>query len=544
MKLQVRVVWVLVFVFTLLHACGGSNVQEFWPGETSDHQTGSQDPNNPKYWLVTVDDPSNAFLTYGPYITLSDTQSYRVDFTLSIDNNSADTLTILQLDVNDANTQTILSSRNVIRTDFVKANVEQVFSLFFENSPSYLLEFRVYYYCCAEIIHFSTTVHPLDQGALGSVWNGTAGWNWISSAIFETSSSNPSTGGSNEGSYFVTIGTTWYLFYREYQYNTTPSYCESVIDLFRIVVRQSEDQGRSWSEASIVAEPVPNTPSECALVDGSAMYDSETNTWHYLSQCIARTGGWNMCHYFSISNTPMNTSTWQTDPNNPVVYGGELFSQICAGSGKHCSPNTVDEGTPDIVEKRDGYFYVTFHGYDYSGNSAARGIAKTADWDHWIVASYDLPDDAIFSSIDCQNWSENWASDYCVGGGEADILRDGDYYYQIIEAMDVALTCDTTLGAQNWVEGLVRAPAFYYTSGQWEQFRGQPNANPYIVPSVKYGCYLQYARLFKDTNGYYLSYWVNDFGSGVTQLQTFQLTSASISTPIIAAPIGNTTVYS
>ena len=52
------------------------------------------------------------------------------------------------------------------------------------------------------------------------------------------------------------------------------------------------------SNKTVVAEPVPNSPSECALVDESAFYDNKTSTWHYLSQCIARSGGWNMCHYY------------------------------------------------------------------------------------------------------------------------------------------------------------------------------------------------------------------------------------------------------
>lgn len=72
-----------------------------------------------------------------------------------------------------------------------------------------------------------------------------------------------------------------------------------------------------------------------------------------------------MCHYYLPGASPLSPLGFIPDPRNPVVRGGQLFSQICAGSGKHCTVGTVDEGTPDIVVKRDGFYYVTFHGYDY-----------------------------------------------------------------------------------------------------------------------------------------------------------------------------------
>jgi hypothetical protein len=38
----------------------------------------------------------------------------------------------------------------------------------------------------------------------------------------------------------------------------------------------------------------------------------------------------------------------------------------------------VDEGTPEIVEKdSEGFFFVTFHGWDAALDKSARGIAKT-----------------------------------------------------------------------------------------------------------------------------------------------------------------------
>ncbi len=55
---------------------------------------------------------------------------------------------------------------------------------------------------------------------------------------------------------------------------------------------------------------------------------------------------------------------------NPVVKGGQLWSQICSGKNKHCSPNdTVDEGTPDIVMKGTDYTLDTHLRRDIMGEA-------------------------------------------------------------------------------------------------------------------------------------------------------------------------------
>lgn len=110
----------------------------------------------------------------------------------------------------------------------------------------------------------------------------------------------------------------------------------------------------------------------------------------------------------------------------------------------------LDEGTPDIVEKRDGYFYVTFHGYDNNAKKAARGVARTADFVNWQISGFSLPGDSIFSPLDCNPWNISWAAGGCVGGGEGSIMKSGDYYYMLIEAPDVSLSCNTQRGVQNW----------------------------------------------------------------------------------------------
>ena len=116
----------------------------------------------------------------------------------------------------------------------------------------------------------------------------------------------------------------------------------------------------------------------CALVDGAAFWDAPSRAWHYLAQCLAppgaceSCGGWQLCHYSTAAGEENPAAAvWRPSFNSsaPSVAGGQLWSSICAGGGKHCSVKagadhvgTVDEGTPQIVKKdEDGYFWVTFH---------------------------------------------------------------------------------------------------------------------------------------------------------------------------------------
>jgi hypothetical protein len=95
----------------------------------------------------------------------------------------------------------------------------------------------------------------------------------------------------------------------------------------------------------------------------------------------------------------------------------------------------------------------------------------------------------------------------CIGGGEGTIIRSGDYYYQIIEAPDVSLSCQFQYEAQNWVVGLLRSPSLYYESGKWEQV----DANPVFVPWRKWGCGIQYHRFFYYQDNTYVTMWIYDW---------------------------------
>jgi len=237
------------------------------------------------------------------------------------------------------------------------------------------------------------------------------------------------------------------------------------------------------------------------VLDGSTFFDVETRTWHIIAQC--RGGGgdrrWNLCHYTHNGDSPM--STFLPDKRNPVVAGGELWSRICHGSGKACDPeHTKDEGTPDIVFKRGGYFYVTFHGFNYAARTSYRGVAKTSDFNNWILSAPDLPIDAMLGPENRAAWEPN-----CVGAGMSTTLVVGGYQYMAFEAPTKTLICTN---GQNWEIGLVRAPASTFPSwrsGGWQQFPGNPLLIP-TWPGPDSRCEIQYPRWIMDSSGVYLLY--------------------------------------
>jgi hypothetical protein len=282
-------------------------------------------------------------------------------------------------------------------------------------------------------------------------------------------------------------GDKWYLFNRRWL-TEKPAYCPE--PGFRITVRESSDAGRSWSDPGIVvAAPGPEaTPDACGVVDGSSYYDRDTDTWHMLAQCLAahNAGGWMMCHYVRRGVSPIGVFTADAAP---AVRGGQLWSEICRRSGGICnSASTVDEGTPEIVYKKDGEFYITFHGFDPQNQHGFRGVAKTADFHSWVISGPDLPGAPIFAAPGCQAWNPG-----CIGGGEASTLIAVDNQYMIIETPDISLACTP---GQRWPIALMRAPASPFppwNSSLWEPFP----KNPLLIaskPDPTAKCPIQYPR--------------------------------------------------
>lgn len=208
-------------------------------------------------------------------------------------------------------------------------------------------------------------------------------------------------------------------------------------------------------------------------------------------------------------------------PTNPVITGSSLWGQICDNPNDHCyqlapPPDGVrDEGTFDILEpKQNGYYYVSFHGYVYSGpgkGQGVRGLAKTPDFITWIAGNQNgidqVPNDAIVDQFDTQSWRETWSGPP-VGVGAGRILQENGSYYQIVEGMDMDLTC---VAGQHWDWGMFRSSDL--SSSIWTQL---PKGNPFIYTSASLhptdgktlACNPAYAGIMKDTTTgkYYLHY--------------------------------------
>jgi hypothetical protein len=339
------------------------------------------------------------------------------------------------------------------------------------------------------------------QQLMDELWQASVSFQPIVNMRVQTvpDSGAPFVDGMDEGSQIAPVNGVWYLFNREYNFAPTPSQCR--YDFSRIVVRSSTDLGKTWSNEVVVAEP-DQAAGECALLDGRAFWDADTGTWHYLAQMLRSDATWAIDHFTLSGGSPMGR--FVADAGNPVVSSGALWSAIC-GQGKSCPSGTGSEGTPEIAMKSNGLFYMTFHGANVGAQSPPvvtgyRGVAATSDFHTWTTAGSGLPNDAMWSSRDCQAWNVQWSpSTGCIGGGYASSLITPQYTYMLIESADMSLGC--TAG-QNWAVGLARATSFA-ASGQWTQL---PN-NPMMDAPVGVPCGIQYPTLFTDRGEVYLSYW-------------------------------------
>lgn len=249
-------------------------------------------------------------------------------------------------------------------------------------------------------------------------------------------------------------------------------------------LRESADQGRTWGAFRLVTS---DESRYCALADGDLFFDQSSDRWLVLSQCLSLRSTWDMCLYSKNGRDPMLGDFVAAD-NNPIVRGGTLWSRICALLLSHCDSRIFDEGTPKILRKEDGYFFVTFHGYD--GVRGYRGMAKSRDFANWVVSADDLPNGIGFSRRDCESLSQD-----CIGGGHASSLSEGEYHYLLIETPSGNLACKP--GA-DWPISLYRSKKPNAKSGEFESF----GENPLIRSNFRspVGCELQYAHLFKDAD--------------------------------------------
>jgi len=366
------------------------------------------------------------------------------------------------------------------------------------------------------IISFALVQSAASAVDINAFWAGKAHFEQVGSFNWTAALA----GSPQEGDgWFAVHDGHWYVFNRAPAL-TANSACPQ--DHTRVVIRESNDRGRSWSAPTTAVAPGASPVGDlCAVLDGSSFYDRDTNTWHMLAQCLDRPGfgGWDLCHYTLKGSSPLGLFT--ADPRNPVVRGGALWSQICSGTGKSCPPGTIDEGTPDIVAKRDGRFLVTFHGYDPRTKDGFRGVTTTRDFESWQVSGDTLPNDATLGPADCRAWLAD-----CSGVGEGDALITPGHIYMIVERMNKGLLCTTN---QDWKFELVRTSGEEWPrsgGGAWQKLPGAALLGP-ARPNAATVCPVSYARWLVDGASLYLVYEDADPGRTFVHRRLMKLVAGS-----------------
>ena len=351
------------------------------------------------------------------------------------------------------------------------------------------------------------------SASLNDYWIGQADWK-----LLNKWSENDLGGGdtTTDGIHIAVVGNDWYLFTRK----TFPG------NAMGTEVRHSSNQGWNWSAPVDIIAPEPETPWAYAATDGQPFYDSNSNRWHYIFQCMDKSpeekGIWHGCYAYKDGRNPMGY--WET-PNKTtaLITPGSLWRAICQ-PGDSCYVGTgktlIDEGTFGSFIEGDTV-WISFHGH-HEGTKSFRGLVKThkdhiADRSKWIIVANDVPYDAILGPIDGKPWREDWGQHDPVGPGHGSILKDGDYYYIFPEIANNHLGGLVPAG-QKWDVGLLRTKNLSSTS--WEQLNDNSTGeyrNPVLYsswPPLQFPpkdpnkpkdtiqlLTLQYPRLFKDASG-------------------------------------------
>jgi hypothetical protein len=273
-------------------------------------------------------------------------------------------------------------------------------------------------------------------------------------------------------------------------------------------VRVSSDRGQTWTPSIYVAVPTgrKGDPDACQILDGATFFDPDTGIWHLWTQCLGAIGEtWKMCHYTSL--TP--TGVFKRNPNpNAVTGGGSIWKSICVRHPVECGGDVTDEGTPEILFKKDGHFYVSFHGFRHSDGKGFRGVAKTRDFVDFVTAGSDLPGGPTLTDRDCSPWSPG-----CIGFGAASTLIGEYETYVFSEGPSVSLLC---VPGQNWSWGLMKGNLLT-TTGKWQQ----SPMNPIVRGTPGVDCATAYFKMFQDGDDLYAFY--TRFESTEQRDRTFDL---------------------
>jgi hypothetical protein len=107
------------------------------------HQIGRAEGDG---WAAATAYDAPAFLTHGPYDAALSAGNKTVTFSLLVDNNSADNLPVVTLEVYDVTAGRIVAQRQVRRTEFVAPWTYQTFRLGYVQTAGHTTELRTYWH--------------------------------------------------------------------------------------------------------------------------------------------------------------------------------------------------------------------------------------------------------------------------------------------------------------------------------------------------------------------------------------------------------------
>jgi hypothetical protein len=96
-------------------------------------------------WSANTAADARGHMLYGPYATDIPAGAHTATFRMMIDNNTADTLRVVNLDVHDFARTSVLAQRAVYRDDFLSTFTYEDFTVSFTAAAGSELEFRIYW---------------------------------------------------------------------------------------------------------------------------------------------------------------------------------------------------------------------------------------------------------------------------------------------------------------------------------------------------------------------------------------------------------------
>ena len=322
---------------------------------------------------------------------------------------------------------------------------------------------------------------------------------WDGIAYFENFYNEPGWVG-HRATEIMPVNGVWYRFER-YKANDPVNYPS--IEILGTNVCKSTDKGLTWSEPVKIIEPFGDNAWSRYCTDSGAYYDGQK--WHILFQSMPLDPpGSPWClSYMVCEQEDATAGTWYAPPGvvNPVIKNGDIWNTIAVGDNNLTKitggeKRIFDEGTPKILLEDDGTIYITFHGASITKGTifGYRGVATTKDFVIYTKAA----DDCIFSYLDAESWDVDWHSNGSVGGGAAAYIKDGEFWYTLIESPDVSLGI---VKNQNWPFGLLRSNTL--TNTEWEIWSQNPP--PELTPVGPAFTPWSYPALFEDDGMTYMA---------------------------------------